>query len=450
MKKEYLVLFCFALILVLFAAFSKIVIFHDSGEYVTIAKNFAGVKNVGLFSTHSLLYPLIISPFLMIWPSLTMLKIVNCLWIFLIGLVLFLWLKDKRAFLIFVFSPLAWHVSIQTTPVLPASFFFLLAYIFIKRTELKYRFVLSGISLGLSYAVYDPMFFIIAVFIPVYFWDKKFYQLFTYLVFVGIGFLPRLILDFYLFKMPFYSIIRFFGTNMIVSLGLYPGISNALFFSDPKYLEILLIVFIVSPFLYKLYKLDFKEHGRDLIFLAIAGILLLVRCAMFKYFLIIAPVALILLAKVLTNKEIKWHCILSIFIIAILTAGFFTSTREDKISSDLKEITQDYKNASHIISATEATTLATFLWKNNPQVAWYADFDASNNNLTALRGYNFGFKSRINLRDRLVISASFDRFENKTYENYIFVSDTSDLAVSENNMKGYTRDKCYEILCVYK
>lgn len=437
--KNHLYWIIFVLILILFAVFSNKVIFHDSTEYITLAKNFAGIKNVDLFSSHSLLYPLIISPFLKIWPSLTMLKLINCVWIFLIGIVLFLVFKDKKVFIIFAFSPLVWYTSIQTTPLLPATFFFLIAYIFLKKNELKYNLLYSGFFLGLSYAINDSSLFVIVFFLLIYFWDKKLSSLFIYLIFVGIGILPRLILDYYLFHMPFYSMIRFFGANMIISIGLYPGTTNTMLFSN---WSALFIIIVISPFLYKLYRVNFKEHGRDLIFLVISGILLLVRCAMFKYFLIIAPIAIILLAKTLTNREIKWHCIISMIIIFILTWGHFNYNYEKNIQDDLKKIISDFPNLDFIVSGTEATIPATFLWQDKPYIAWYADFNALKNNKTALRGYRFAFDSKIKLRDKLVISASFDRSENKSYNNYIIVSHL--------DMPGYTKDKCYNVLCTYK
>ena len=127
MRKEYYWIGVFFAVLGIFAFLSTRMIFHDVPEYITIAKNFAGVNNIDLFSTHSLFYPLMISPFLKMWLSLIMIKLVNVFWLFLIALVLLFWLKDKRAFIIFAFSPLVWHLSVQTTPVLPASFFFLIS-----------------------------------------------------------------------------------------------------------------------------------------------------------------------------------------------------------------------------------------------------------------------------------------------------------------------------------
>lgn len=439
--KEYLPIILFAIFLILFASFSQKIGFHDSSEYITIAKNFAGIENVDLFSTHSILYPLIIFPFLKIWPSVVMLKLINVFWIFLISLVLFFWLKDKRAFILFALSPLTWFVSIQTTPVLPASLFFLLAYIFLKKDTIKYHLAYSGFFLGLSYAFYDPVIFLAVIFILTYFWDNRFYRVFSYLIMVGIGLLPRLILDYWIFKMPVYTMIRFFGTNMIVSLGLYPGTTNAQILTN---LSALFIVFAISPFLFKLYKVKFKENKKDIIFLLISGILLLIRTAGLKYFLLISPIIIIHLSKVLSKKEIKWHCILSIFIIIGLTANFFTYSQEKNIQEDLKEINEEFPNIDYLITGThEAVGLAMFSWNDKPYFAWLEDYKAMEENRSSLTGYEFPFNSGVSLRDQFVISADFRRANNRTYENSIFVS-------ARGEIPGLEQDKCYRVLCLYK
>ncbi|GAJ01695.1 unnamed protein product, partial [marine sediment metagenome] len=154
-KKNYLLIFI--LFLLVFAIFSTRIQFHDVNEYITIAKALAGINNLNVFTGHSSFYPLIISLFLRIWPNIIMIKIVNTMWLFLIGAILLLWLKSKKTFIIFAFSPLVWYMSIQTTPVLPASLFLLLAFIFFKKQNIKYNNLYSGLCLGLSFAFYTPM-----------------------------------------------------------------------------------------------------------------------------------------------------------------------------------------------------------------------------------------------------------------------------------------------------
>ena len=150
MKKSWI--FIFAIALILFSVFSTKISFHDSHEFISIAKYFAGVENIDLFIGHSILYPFIMSFFIKFWPSFTMIKLINSLWIFLIGLSLLFHFKNKKAFILFAFSPLTWFISIQTTPVLPASFFFLLSYLFFLKKHKKHNILFSGLFLGISIA----------------------------------------------------------------------------------------------------------------------------------------------------------------------------------------------------------------------------------------------------------------------------------------------------------
>src|SRR3989344_6339484 len=100
-KKNLLFIGIFALVLILYAVFSTKILFHDSFEYITVAKNLAGINNINPYVTHSVLYPLFISFLLKIFPNFITIKLVNLLWVFLIGLTLLIWKKDKKAFFIF-------------------------------------------------------------------------------------------------------------------------------------------------------------------------------------------------------------------------------------------------------------------------------------------------------------------------------------------------------------
>jgi len=435
-SKYFLIIF--GIVLIGFVLFSVQTTFHDTSEYISVSKYLSGIKNVDIFSTHSLLYPAIISVFLEIWPSFITIKLINCLWLFLISLILFFWLKNYKAFILFVFSPLVWIVSIQTTPILPASFFFLLAWIFLKKININYNLLYSGLFLGLSCAIYDVMFLIAFVFIIVYFFNKRIWELLLYLIFVFIGFFPRFIFDFFIFNMPFYSLIRFFGANIIFSLGL-SNYSNFQILTNLKWLAILIVI---SPFLFKIYKTA-NKNKQDLIFLGVSFIILLVRTATLKYFLIIAPIIIIYLSKYMSNKEIKWHCIISVVLIVFFTWGYFNLGQDSLVKSDINKIIEEY-NPDYIISGPfEADYISTFLWKENPKIIWFEDYQASLENKTVIRKYDFEFNSdKIKLRDKLVISGGFERIDDIIYEEGIIVS-------KNENLEGFKLDKCYEILCVY-
>jgi hypothetical protein len=445
MKKEVWWIIIFAVVLVMFSLFSTKIHFHDTLEYITIAKHFAGIKNVNLFSGHSLVYPAFISIFLKIWASFSMIKLVNALWLFLISLTMVFWLKNKKAFILFVFSPLLWHMSIQTAPVLPASFFFLLSFIFFQKKKIRYNLTYSGIFLGLACAFYTPMLLISFFFILVYFWKKDFSEFFKYAVFLFIGFLPRILLDWYLFNNPLYSLIRYGGDNFIITLGLHPGINPLNIFAN---LEVFLIVVAISPFLFRLHRLDFKKYKKVIVFLIITSLIFIARVPRIKYFIIIAPIIIILLSKILTNKEIKWHCIISLFLIVSLTFSYFSITDNMKIKQDLDNLHQQY-DVDYIIGGPyESLKFAMLSWKNKPYFVWYQDFKTGLENKTTIRGYEFVTESKIPLKSRLRICGYFDRFENKTYENYIIVTDKTPEEFKD--LRNYSLDRCYEKLCVYK
>ena len=172
--------------------------------------------------------------FLRLWPSVIMIVLVNSLWIFLMGAVILFFLDNTKAFILFAFSPLTWFVSIQTTPILPASFFFLLAFIFFKKENISFHIFFSGLFLGIACSLYTPVLLIGFLFILVYFWNKNFKSVIGYVVPLFFGMLPRFIIDYYYFGMPLYTFIRYVGANLIVSLGLNPATDTLHLLSNPE------------------------------------------------------------------------------------------------------------------------------------------------------------------------------------------------------------------------
>tara|TARA_Y100000034_G_scaffold132952_1_gene197189 strand:+ start:1428 stop:2822 length:1395 start_codon:yes stop_codon:yes gene_type:complete len=454
-KKILIYLIPFLLILILFAVFSTQIIFHDTTEYITLSKYLAGTNNVNIFTSHSIIYPFIISFLLKIWPSLTTIKLINTFWIFLIGLT-FLLLKNKKAFIIFAFSPLTWITSIQTTPILPASFFFLLSFILFKK-KFPYHLLISGLLLGLSFATYTPMILVSFFFILIYFWNKNFKDFIIYIIAFSIGFLPRMILDYYYFNMPFYSLIRFFGTNVVILLGQHIQTAPVQLFLN---IDSLLIFIAISPLLFKIYKLNTRKYKQEIIFLTIIFLIILIRASLLKYFIIISPIIILLLVKVYNNKDIKWHCILSILLIIFLTSNYFITTNnlnsinennlDNLIQNDLNQIATDYNNQYIIAGPFEATKFAQFIWKEKPYFIWFQEYQASINNQSTIREYHLNFNSNIPLKNQLQISAYFNRYDNKTYNNEDLILVTQKSKEEFPELNNFNLDKCYDVLCVYQ
>src|SRR3989344_492996 len=211
-RSKIAALILFSALLLTFVLFSTQITFHDTREYITVAKELAGIHNVNVHSGHSFVYPLYLSFFIKLVPSMQAIKVANALWLVAIAALMLIGTKSPKSFLLFATSPLVWWLSPQITPVLPAAFFLTLAYLSIKTFESRAKMAwlaLAGLSLGLSFAFYEPMILPIALFMIFFFYEKLFKLMIFTAIFAVLGVLPRLVLDYYLFYNPLYSIIRY-------------------------------------------------------------------------------------------------------------------------------------------------------------------------------------------------------------------------------------------------
>jgi len=440
--KKILQFSIFSVLIIAFAVFSRKIGFHDVGEYISFAKSLAGINNVDLFVGHPMLYPWFISLFLKLFPSFLTIRIINSLWVILIAFVLYYLFKDKKAFIIFALSPLTWHTSIQTTPILPAAFLFTLSFYFFKNSKIKHNLLFSGILLGLSCAVYTPMFIPAFFFTLIYFWNKQLKEIIPFAISMLIGFLPSIIFDYYLFGNPIYSLIRYASTNLLITLNMNSTITQGMILSHP---EIFLLIIFISPLLFRLHRLKFKENRNEIILLLTVGAFYLLRGGMLKYFIILSPLAIILLSKVLSDEEIKIGSIISAGIIIIIAFQFISYSGDVKAQEDMNQIIVDYNPTLIISDPYNSVAISTYIWKNEPKVTELEIFNATLSGKDNFKQYSFLLQpTKINLRDNIEFTAKF-KIENKTYENYILVSKEN-----KESIDGFKLDKCYSTFCVYK
>ncbi|MEK6974425.1 MAG: hypothetical protein AABW41_04290, partial [Nanoarchaeota archaeon] len=284
------VLFLYLVVLVLFTYFSRTISFHDTYEYVTLTKEFAGINNINVYTTHSLIFPFFAGQILKLFPNIFVLKLLGSIWLFFTALLIYFYSKNKKALLLFVFSPITWFISIQYTPIIPSAFFILLAYVLFKKYEQndsKISFLFSGISSGIAISIYYPSLSIILFFILVFMFNKKFYVPFSYIMVLLASLIPEFILNYIFFKMPFYSLIRYFGINALVLAGKSFKVGFIYFYWA-------LIPFAITLFLYKLLRIDFKKFRKELIFILLSAIFFAVRGGDLKYFYLFAPIILLI------------------------------------------------------------------------------------------------------------------------------------------------------------
>jgi hypothetical protein len=285
------------------------------------------------------------------------------------------------------------------------------------------------------------------IFLFVYFWNERFSKTILYIVFLLIGFIPNLIIDFYFLGAPGYTLIRHFGSQFIISLGLNPTTSDFHLFETIKNnLEILLIPIIISPLLYKLYKFDFLKYKKDSVFLFLTLLILIVRASLLKYLLIISPLAVLFLSKVFNKKDILIHAIVSILLIVLLTSGYFTDNQSSLLSKDLIQIKEDFSPDYIISESYETNVFGALSWENKPFYVWEQDYLSHINNESFTRSYNFEINPKIPVKDALDIRVSFKGAPVTDYarEKIIFVSE------DEKEIESFKLRKCYSVLCAYE
>ena len=333
-------LLVFVWLLIFFSAFSTRINFHDSVDYITAAKELADISNSKIHSAHSFVYPYFLSFFLELVPSMLTIKLLNCMWLILIGILLYSMTKKNSVFLIWAFSPLVWYMSIYTSPALPVAFFFLLAYRSFKiweKNSSKKHLTIGGLSVGLCMALWAAAITFCAFLVLVFFYDKKLKDA----LLLGVPILATLsiafLIDWYYYGLPGYSFIRLFGATAVISAGLHPQ-ARAYALS----LELLSFIVIVSPLLFYLYKTKLKENKREIILL-ILSLIIFLRYGIISYLLPVAPIAILLLEKTLNKKKVILHILFSILLIILITHNYFGENEDTDRINDLNQILEDYK-----------------------------------------------------------------------------------------------------------
>ena len=448
-NKGILIFLIFLIIIILFAIFSTKLLFHDSFQYITVAKEYAGISNSNVYTGHSTLYPFILAQFLKVFPSFIIIKIVNVIWLILITLLIYIFTKSKKTLLLWVFSPLLWYTSIQTSPILPASFFLIFSYFMLKKwskfNQKKY-FIFSSLLMGIAISIWSGALFFSLFLIFAFFYDKMLWNILVYFLFLLPGLFLGFILDYIYFGFPFYSYIRIFGAASTILIGLNYGGDISL------RLEALLSLIIISPLLFFIYKINFKNYKRETIFIVLSVVFLFVYQFLLKYLLFISPLIIIMLATILDKKRVFLHCLISLVLIILLTYSYFGENRDTYMMNDLKSIKEDF-GFTEIISGRMnnggigASDLNTLYWGNDLWIYSGDDYYNYLNNKTITSEYSLVIKPKIkDISKSLTIKSTLEMDDMQDFDDLPVVSNDN----IESVPSDYELIKCYKILCVYE
>ena len=290
------------ILLTLISLFTKFYGNADIYDYANVAKFFAGDLEAKIRTSHSYLYGLIHSPIVDITDSFLVFKFSNLIFLSLIIYsVYYISGKNKKALWLMAFSPLVWYMAPWVSPIQLASLLFLWGYYFIKEYSLNPKLKhlsYSGILIGLSWAFWDGVLFFMPLLAISFLYNKKLSHFFLFILSIGIGILPRLILDQVLFGFAFYGIIRHILASM--ALFLYGGFYNQSSLSGLLNF-ILLIVFIPWSSCLMLKKRIFNQNKQTLIFILLS-LFVLIANSQIRLLLLITPIIILF-----TLSLWMWH-----------------------------------------------------------------------------------------------------------------------------------------------
>ena len=380
----------------------------DLGDYSDTAKFFSGDYAANMRNSHTYLYGALVFPFVGLFKNFEIFKFISLGCIFLIIYILYIRTgMNKKSLILFLLCPIFWYMAPWITPLQIVSLLFLLGFLFIDKYNQTKNFknlLFSGILLGLAAAFWTAVFLFIVPLAIIFLYDKKTIHSVGFIFALLIGLLPLFVLDQILFNFPFFTLLKTVFAYIISFFwdGIYGiGIHNLSFLLWSSFT---VIAFIPLVFWFRLKKEFFKGNKRLMSFILVSILVILLN-PQIRYDLILAPIALLLFSKQVTDKQFKIQVIISILLIFLLVFPITLSFKSDtSINDNLEKIVKEYPDQMFIVGNTpdDYQTLANIYWGHEvKEFVSIQDYELWLNNQTTI------FEKKImpqpNINDRRTI-----------------------------------------------
>lgn len=449
-KKVLFTVLLFALALLVFNIYTTKVIFTDVAQYLNVGKEFADLAVSKVRNTPGYAYGFILGEVLKFSPTLLAAKLFNAFWLVLDGILLYLITRRWRSLILWMFSPLVWYMGSWISPLMPVSFLLLFAYYNIKqfeKTNKKKYLAFSGLALGLISTLWWAGIYLSAFFVLSFLSFRKLLMTVFFGIFFSLTFSLRILMDYSLFKSPFYSSLKGFGSNIAYGTGL-AGAERAL---TSTLGELALLTVIISPLLFRFYRVNPIENMKEYAFLFLTSALFIANLQL-RYFIVIAPIMFLVLSDSLTKRDIKAHILLSLVLIFFLTQPYFGPTEDYKITQDLEKLTADFPDKTFIVGTENspegyADMLSTLYWGNKvKEFVEYTEYKLSLTNESVFRSYHLSSKPEINDLRKIDLTLRYLRTDDRDYKDVKLLV----IVGNKPQPEGFRLIKEYEILKVYQ
>lgn len=481
LKERKIQIIILSLVLVIITLLTKYYGSTDLGDYSDTARYFAGNYNADIRSSHSYLYGFIHAPFIGLFDNYVVFKFSSLLFLsILIWSVYIISKKDSRALLLMLVSPVVWYMAPWINPIQLASIFLLWAYYFIDKYEhsesLKFLFY-AGAFIGLGIAFWDTIVFFGAFLVIAYMYNRKLNHLFLLAISILVGLSPRLLLDYWIFGFPFFSLMKSFFGTLTNALFLGRGTSYSTGLLKNSIYFILIALSIPSYFFYFISKREFLKANKKTIIFLILSLLLIFTNPQIRYTLALVPIIYILIFRNLNHSQWKKQVIISLAIAIIFISPYLIQTtrsinnsdyydvtealtnlpnihltlsESDTIEKDLYEIGKDYPNETFVVIGKDDyyQKLAHIYWgKDIDKFVSVQDYDMWKNNETSIFEKKLIFKPKI--ADRRAIWVGGGILRNDKLNDFENVNYAIGLQANES-YEGFGEVRQYSLLKVMK
>ena len=398
----------------------------DIGDYADVAKYFAGEYSADIRGSHSYLYGYLHSGFVALTGSFISFKISSLLALLLIVYSVY-WIngKDEKTLWLMLLSPAVWYMAPWINPIQLSGLFLLWAWYFLKKFDSSNRLrdlLISGLFVGLGWAVWDTILFFGVFLAIVFLYDKKFWNSLLFLAGVFVGLIPRLALDQKIFGFAFYTIVKsFMGTLANIAGGIYGSVAGH---TALTLVSLVLILLTIPVYYWKFYRSsEFKQNHRTIIFLSLC-LLLILSNPQVRYIIALAPIMIVMVGKNIDGKQFRVSLVISILVSLFFVSPYIAQALDDRpdVSVYLEDIIENHPNETFIVgnAVDDYAFLARSYWGEDVvEFVSIQDYGAWSSNNLILLEKEWKLNPRINERRQIFVSGGIQVNENDLtdYEN---------------------------------
>ncbi len=449
----------------------------DVKDYSDTAKFFSGEYKAKHRAAHSITYGLLLSPYVKIADSFFLIKLASVFWLILTIISVYcISGRNRKALLLIILSPLVWYMAPWLSPVPAVSLLFLWAVYFLNKSEEdnKYAIIIyAGLLIGLSASLWDSALYFGPIFLISFFYNKKFYTVWMFIIGFVLGLLPRLIIDQIFFNFALYSILKNFFA--LLSFALYGGVYEGIY-SVLGYAGYLTLLIFIPYYFYILYRKDiFLRNKKTMIFLTLCFILIILNPHI-RMLIVLTPIMVLIMSKELNEKQHKRQIICFLILTALVVTPYIVqSTYETNarnfekflarfpdiefnrpftgqiIQEDLSLIGKEFPHEVFVVGngRDDYKELAHLYWGDEiEELISIEDYYLFKNNTNIIADKRIGSDASSRFRTEMWIEVVLTKNsnDNTDYEsiNYAISLD------KELNIEGFELIKRYKALSIYR